>query len=447
MGDLGDVAWSILRQPNVWVAFALLSAALLWRHASPGERNLLKAVMAGMAIMPLALLGEQGMCRHLDATQGISLYNQAFARGAEPQLASKIAAPGPSAAAGTFDPEDSLYHMLAGSLWYMKQGNLMRAREASNRALRLFPADPLSLVHAGNLAMIAYDYKEAAARYAAARESDGGLTEAWFNASQAELYSNNSTSHKRFLDKAAEIDPQRVTRFLKDNDELFASVPPLRKAMDPMLRPMQAWEHTWESLLKLELGTVAIRSGIFRIPAPALMGAILLLALGLHFRFRNCTQALYGRDLFACRICGRIMCRTCRKGVHCQNCFKAVAGIHDARMRDDMVVGMRARVETHSLRLQRAIDFAVPGAGGLVAGTRRDAFAWLLAASMGFGLVHGSTHLLMEYPDFVTGRLVWLAWLPVAGVYALHHSMLLRGMRVRKARAADPSLRQREAFA
>ncbi len=60
MGDLGDTAWSILRQPNVWVAFALLGVGLMTQFsrtakAARWSRDRLYAGRAAAAGLSLAL--------------------------------------------------------------------------------------------------------------------------------------------------------------------------------------------------------------------------------------------------------------------------------------------------------------------------------------------------------------------------------------------------------
>jgi hypothetical protein len=60
VGDLGDVAWSILRQPNVWVAFALLCVGSMTQvsrmaKAARWPRDRLYAGRAAAAALSLAL--------------------------------------------------------------------------------------------------------------------------------------------------------------------------------------------------------------------------------------------------------------------------------------------------------------------------------------------------------------------------------------------------------
>jgi hypothetical protein len=60
VGDLGDTAWSILRQPNVWVAFALVCVGLMtqssrYAKAAGWSRDRLYAARAAAAALSLAL--------------------------------------------------------------------------------------------------------------------------------------------------------------------------------------------------------------------------------------------------------------------------------------------------------------------------------------------------------------------------------------------------------
>lgn len=410
-----------------YAALCMAGAAMLWRHSALEEKAILKAVLTGLAVLPFLLLWEQSMGRHLDPLAGIHLYHKTYGRGVEPALANQIAALKPR------DPEDSLYKVLAGSLLLKKQGNMIRAGEGAREAVRLAQKDPmayaLALTHSGNIAFLSFDYVKSANAYGNARRVVPDMVEPWFNGSQAELYSNNSDKHKQFLDKAAELDPQRVTAFLKDNDDLFPSVPPARKTMDPMLGAGQAWRAAWNGALDMEFLKLPVRSGTMEFPASWLIAAVALLSLGLFIRFRNYSQHVMGRDLFECKICGRVMCRTCRKGVHCQPCFKAVAGVHDNRLRSDLVVSLRNRARNHQVRAGRVMDFLYPGTGRIYLGEPSGRFAWPLAVSLGFGLLFGMRSLVMEYPVFALGPLAWLSAVPLVMVYSLHHLLFLRKSR------------------
>ena len=152
-------------------------------------------------------------------------------------------------------------------------------------------ANLLAVVNAGNLALLGFDYDKAATTYANARMGEPSMVEAWFNGSQAELYRNNSDKHKQFLDKAAELDPQRVTAFLKDNDDLFPTAPPSRRAMDPMLGAGQAWRAAAAGALDMEFLDLPVRVGIADVEAGWLILAVALVFLGLVVRLPQLVPA------------------------------------------------------------------------------------------------------------------------------------------------------------
>jgi hypothetical protein len=392
-----------------FIALGLLGVTMAWKHANRAERSLLKASLTGLAVLPLLLLWEHAMCRHLNAALGVSLYHKAYARGYEKTMLQKAEA---FPAAGR---EDSLYRDLAAGLQYKKQGNLIKAAERSALALAEAGNDPLAAAAAGNLALLNFDFAGALKDYQQASATAPGMTEAWFNASQAALYANKSDQHKRYLDRAAELDPEWVTGFLKTNDEHFDVIPPNRKAMDPMLRPGSGWAAALKSYVNLDFAAIPIRTGLMEVPSSWLIGAVLLTAFGLYFRFRRYSQNIQGRDLFECKICGRIMCRTCRKGVHCQNCFKTVSGVHENRVRAELIQKLKIKAAAGPLRVAMIMNLVFPGLGGLYLGATRLTPPLLVSLAFGAGLVMNGT--LMEYPAFVLGPLAWAAWIPLACLY------------------------------
>ncbi|MEO6094981.1 MAG: hypothetical protein ABIW76_04630, partial [Fibrobacteria bacterium] len=73
-----------------YVAMGLLCASLLWKHCSPEEKSLLKVILMGVALVPLLVMWERNICRHLDLRQGVNLYHQSWSRGYERSLAGRI---------------------------------------------------------------------------------------------------------------------------------------------------------------------------------------------------------------------------------------------------------------------------------------------------------------------------------------------------------------------
>ena len=403
-----------------YVILNLLGVMFLWRHASRHEKSLLMMILAGMALVPFAQVWEQAMVRHLDTRNGVNLYHRAYIHGFEKPLVDALKAYHPQ------NREDSLFFTLANSMAYKKQGNYTKAAEYSQDAFKLEPNHPFVVLDKGNLDMVLCDYENAIKDYSTAQLKAEPMTETWFNASQAQLYANNSTLHKKYLDHAADLDAGWVTQFLRDNDENFPIYPPTRKAMDPMLRMGQAWNAALASLMNLDFFMVRMPIGIYIVPGLWFLLAILTTVILLYFRFRNFSAHTHTRDLFECKICGKVMCRLCRKGVHCNTCFKTVSGIHENRLKMDMVTRMRVRASATALRTGAFFNLAIPGTGQIYLGRVVGRFFWTLISCLLLGILWQLNHLVMEYPAFAVGFIRWSPLIPLLFLYLAFNFSLLK---------------------
>jgi tetratricopeptide (TPR) repeat protein len=413
-----------------YAALGILGAALLWKHCARDEKSVLAAVLLGIALVPVLSAWERTMCRHLEPGS-LGIYHETWYKGFESGLERRAAGFAPRTR------EDSVYRSLALSVLYRKQGDYRRAR-AYAAELERRGGDGLAALNRGNIDMAAFEYSRAAEAFAQARREAPERVETWFNSSQAELYSSRSAEHKKFLDRAADIDAAWVTRWLKDNDESFPAYPATRKSMDPMLGMVQAWKEAWRSLLAYDFLREEVRSGLFRFPGAWQLAAVLAAAAGLWFRFRRHAPHIQGRDLFECRICGRTVCRMCRKGVHCHHCFKTVAGVQDNRVKLELASRLRHRSAKLAVRIGASLNGLVPGVGRLYLGKGAARFMWPLAACLCIGALWTANHPLMEYPGFVLGPLRWLSAAPLILVYAAFNLRQL-GKPLSAAEAALPA--------
>ncbi len=403
-----------------YAVFGLILVMLLWKHCAREEKSFLKILMMGMALIPFLLVWEQSMGRHLDENLGVNLYHRAYYRGFETPMVEKM---------NSFIPitqEDSLYEALALSVSYKKHGNYLKAGEYAQIASAFEASNPMVLLNNGNLAMVGFDYPVATSYYSKARKIAPDRLETWFNSSQAALYSNNSDQHKKYLDVAAETDSPWITQYLKDNDDYFPEYPPNRKAMDPVLQMTQAWAAAWSGLSGLEFLRVRMRVGIYEILGGWLLAAIGMVSLMLFLRFRQHTQHSHGKDLFDCKICGRVMCQVCRKGVHCQFCFKTVSGIQENKVKMEMVYRLRNRSALVMVRMGSILNSLWPGAGNIYLNRGTGRYLWPLLTGILIGGLWQTNHLLMEYPLYVLGPLRWVPWFPILILYGCFNLILLR---------------------
>ncbi len=395
--------------------FGLVALAVfpwIWPHANRGERKLMRWLMAGLFLLPPVLLAERSLLLPWDPQDGLNAYHSAYMNGFDPLVYQAIEGK-------KVDSIGAQYRSLALSLQSKKQGDYRRAWEIASTVSGKGSAEPLLKIHETNLALLEYDYAAAEKFAGEARPSASGRVELWFGASQAALFQNNSTRHKQYLDRAAEADAAALTSFLKENDELFGlKVPPNRRALDPMLRSESVFERIFRGMLGLDFLTQPMPGGLLPIPGGGWLVACVACLVAVFWRGRH-NVITQGRALFECKICRKIMCHACRKGVHCESCFKTVSGVSESKMRVQLIQRLRDRSRSLSLVLFRGLNTLIPGGGWLFLGHAGIRAAWLLGVSMLLAWTYQMRHLVIEYPAFSLGALSALPWIFLILFYAV----------------------------
>jgi hypothetical protein len=132
--------------------------------------------------------------------------------------------------------------------------------------------------------------------------------------------------------------------------------------------------------------------------------------------------------LFECRTCGRVMCRHCRKGIHCAQCFRRLSGIEEVDLRNQLLERIEREAQSRRRLLQLAMDLGLPGTGRLMAKPTFGTFlqVFLLSACLAYSL--NLPNFLTLYPDSETliGQDFTLGILVV--LYALGALQLVRGL-------------------
>ncbi len=403
------------------VSLALIAVLLLWKVTNPFEKGFLKFCLLAIFLLPFSLLIESVFYRHLDPKGGLHLYDQSALRGYESEREKTLTSLAPK------DKEEQFFATLAASILYRKQGNYRKAQELSDKANLLISSNAYGLNAEANLAMILSDFDKAAHTYAQATAVAPNYSELWFNASQTQLYNNNSYQHKEFLDRAAELDAPFMTLFLKNNDEHFPSLPPNRKVMDLLPRISLIGNELLETVLSFNFQQAPITSGIFVYPALFIFILASAACLYIFFRYRGYSHITHGRKTFRCKICNKTTCVVCRKGIHCQECYKALAGINDGRLRIDIMDRLKKQSILVPNLFGKILNAAFPGSGTLYMGSQKGRYLWMLINSFLIAGIYQIHHLVKTYPDYVLGPLHGLVWIPLLLLYSIFIIKLLRG--------------------
>jgi len=405
-----------------WVAgvgLAFLAAPLclvLWKPANPSERGLLRLLLLGLLALPFALAVEKALLRHLDPKEGIHQYHWAYENGFDPHLMQELA---------SYHPEketDGFYRSMGLALQYRKMGNTQRAETILDSLESKAPGHPFILLEKGNLALALEDYPAAESGYLKAMKAAPTWVETWFNASQAALFQNRSDTHKQRLDRAADADAGYLTLFLRQNDESFQQTPGLRRSMDPMPRLQMAMAPLAGEFLSLGFLKEEFASGLLTVPAWAILALTFFCLLALSLRQKQYSQVFSGKTIFHCKICGKVMCRNCRKGVHCEWCYKSIVGVNDLRLREELVLRLHQRGKAVHRAAYRGLNTVLPGLGDLYLGLGGMPYIWLAMAISCWVLLLQVGHPLMEYPVSVMGVFAYFPWIPLLAIYLVYNA-------------------------
>jgi hypothetical protein len=150
-----------------------------------------------------------------------------------------------------------------------------------------------------------------------------------------------------------------------------------------------------------------LQTGLVDIPPKAVLPLSIALILVLTWWGNRPERR---KTLFECRTCGRVMCRVCRKGIHCAQCFRRLSGIEEVDLRNQL------------------LDRIDPGTGRLMASPSFFAFCqvFLLGASLSYSL--NLPNFLSLYPTSETLVGQELAVGVLVLLYALGGIQLVRGL-------------------
>jgi len=122
------------------------------------------------------------------------------------------------------------------------------------------------------------------------------------------------------------------------------------------------------------------------------------------------------------------MCRVCRKGIHCAQCFRRLSGIEEVDLRNQLLDRIDHESDGRRKLLRLTMDLALPGTGRLMASPSFFAFCqvFLLGASLSYSL--NLPNFLSLYPTSETLVGQELAVGVLVLLYALGGIQLVRGL-------------------
>jgi tetratricopeptide (TPR) repeat protein len=341
--------------PTLWVI-----AFLICRFTNAAEKKLLMLACALLALSPLDYYVTTFLQRGANHDSPPVLLERAIREGFSDDLHNM-------AVAKTREKPNNPTLRLALAVSASKQQDLNLGTSAINEALRLAPDDRMAQMYAGNISFLRGD-KEGMERHYGSILRQHSCPRAKFNLAQAYVADGGFTSVD-MITEAAQINRTLISEYMRVNENQFSgNPPPLRRVMQPSLTP----GYFWGRLLLADAGEIfEAREGAAGVnPLAAFVVSALLLAIlaAMNITLWNPNKPR-ARKYFVCRVCGRLICKKCRKGTLCADCHKAcvdahnnAAAMHNLQMKHQDSAQLRRDIT------KCVLGALVPGAGRLYKG-------------------------------------------------------------------------------
>ncbi len=385
------------------VPFLWALAFLVRRFLSKGEKSLLTFACLLLTLSPLDNWMYNVFLNSASSSQTPHIFTRVTTEGYSEELhqaALKNARENPS---------DHLAY-LGVAISAVKGEDHNTSAEALRKALQLSPKDPLTLLTAGNISFLLGNHDAVEQYYTALIEKDPRNLEAKFNMGQYQIEKGGSITATDLIDQAARLYPRKVNRFIEKNDIHYSGNSPLlRRLMQPELSPKYFWLkrflHHGGSLSDSKPLWGASFFGLGPIASLILFVLFFASLLFLDRFIWNSYSKV--KELFNCKICGRIICRKCRKGTKCEKCHEESQYVRNA---SSINAQQRAYIDASRKRkniMKSLFGLTVPGSDKLIKGDKTFSPAiHVMLSCLVLSLYYTSSTFQTRYPQITTINLM-----------------------------------------
>ncbi|MBK9575544.1 MAG: hypothetical protein IPK50_20445 [Fibrobacterota bacterium] len=404
------------------LAMCFLTAFVLWRRAKPYERTMIAAILIFVGSQQWLAGLETTISSRFDQSGPEAIFQRSIEEGWSEELGERL---DHSLSRATSSEKPIL--LAAQSILQRKKGLYQDAILSARQAKLLDPGDPRIVQNLGNAFFLVERYDSASLIYHSLLGQSWNNGPLLYNLGQAIARKGRTDSMGALIGKATTTARYHIDVVADQNTRSFRSLPPNRNVIDP--EPPA--EFTWARILddyKSQRWTVDrwdLQTGMLDIPPSMLSLSVIGLLLFLIWWGSRQEKR---KVLFECRTCGRIMCRHCRKGIHCSNCFRRLSGIEEVDLRNQLLDRIDHESNGRRRILRLTMDLALPGTGRLMAEPSFRAFiqVFVLGACLAYSLNLSNVLTLYPTADTLVGQSV------AAGIlvflYALGGYQLIRGL-------------------
>jgi len=302
-------------QPALW-----LIALLVYRFVNPAEKKLLIFACVILTLSPLNHYTESYLRHNLEPGSSAMLLDKAISEGYSSELHEL-------AAAGAAEKPGDYASQLALGIIYAKKGDYQTASDAVDNAVNLAPDDQMALMYAGIVSFLNGDIPEMERRLNNSIAKYPKCVRLRYNLAQAYV-SEGKLAASEMITDAAKIDATLVGNYMRINENLFdGEPPPLRQMMQPSMSPWYFWSRL--SIVNPKEIFTSTAAATHRIVLFVLSALLLITLIALSVTLWSGKKPRSAKTFFVCRICGRLLCRKCRKGTMCAECYRVCLDSHN----------------------------------------------------------------------------------------------------------------------
>jgi tetratricopeptide (TPR) repeat protein len=389
--------------PFLWITFFLL-----WRHLRMRDKMLAGVALVLILLYPISIRLTDMFESCCTPKSSVTLLRKAIDEGYYTSLDSSIATRLKTAG-------NDYLAQSASAILNLKKGDAAAAALHVRVARQLSPLDPSVIVTAGNSLYFAGDLAGARNAFLECIKLYPSYEPPYFNLGQYYFNSMETAKGMEFITQAAKLNPAFINAFIKTNDDLFSKDWPLvRQLIQPDYAPSYFWKNifpryggSWVSANN-RFGADCLGMSILAYGGTSLFLLILLMALDTLIWSKDTVRKIY-----VCKLCQTPICRKCKRGGICQDCFNSTQHIRNENIRQRIMAKIQFRSRRFHVLIATFLDMAVPGAGMLYSNT---SLYWTLPVLIVTAVVYGS-YLIVLYPSTTCP-----AW--------LMHSLVMPGLAV-----------------
>lgn len=404
------------------VSMCFLAAAVVWKRAKHYERILIGLIVLFVGFQPWLTGLESTISSHFDQSGKEAVYQRTVQEGWSEDLQSRI-----EKSLGRATNEERAILTASKAILLRKQSNYSQALDMVREAYRLNPSDARIGTSLGNQLFLMGRYDTATKVYQTMQSGNWDNGPLLFNLGQSIAWRGRTDSMTKLIANASPVARYRIDVVARQNSNAFQTLPPNRLVMDPERSGREMWNQIWSDF-KAKRWTVDrwdLQTGLIDVPPESILACSIVLLVFLLWWGNRPERR---KTLFECRTCGRVMCRVCRKGIHCAQCFRRLSGIEEVELRNQLLDRIDRESDSRRKLLRLTMDLALPGTGRLMAMPSAGAFiqVFLLGTCLAYSL--NLPNFLSLYPvsetmigqEFAVGILVVL--------YCLGGIQLVRGL-------------------